>query len=108
MRAWVGGDVRTLKTSTSRKFRMVVGSKPWCARLQQLAPRGLPSFATPTGSAIYTPATSAQPTVFATQLDLKASIDGHDWFIPLWVTDIWRKSGVRRSWKMVERVLVAA
>ena len=43
--------------------------------------------------------------VFATQLDLKASIDGHDWSGRMWVTDIWRRGTVRRSWRMVERVL---
>ncbi|MFL6778678.1 MAG: hypothetical protein ACJ8E8_06520, partial [Sphingomicrobium sp.] len=28
MRAWVGGDLRTLKSLTARNFRLVVGSKP--------------------------------------------------------------------------------
>ena len=28
MRAWVGRDVKTLKALTSRRFRLVVGSKP--------------------------------------------------------------------------------
>ena len=28
MRAWASGDAKTLKALTSRKFRMVVGSKP--------------------------------------------------------------------------------
>ena len=43
-------------------------------------------------------------TVFATQLDLKASIDGHDWSGRVWVTAVWRKSGVRRKWRLVERI----
>ena len=43
--------------------------------------------------------------VFATQLDLQASIDGHDWSGRMWLTDIWKKSGIRRNWRMVERVL---
>ena len=50
------------------------------------------------------PATSAAVAVFATQLDLQASIDGHDWSGRMWVTDIWKKSGIRRNWRMVERV----
>jgi hypothetical protein len=28
MRAWIGRDSRALKALTSRKFRMVIGSKP--------------------------------------------------------------------------------
>jgi hypothetical protein len=107
MRAWVGGDVRTLKTLTSRKFRMVVGSKPSvlldASSWLQAATSSFLCHSYRFGD-LY--ARDLGPvTVFATQLDLKASIDGHDWSGPLWVTDIWRKSGVRRSWKMVERVL---
>jgi len=107
MRAWVGADARTLKALTSRKFRMVVGTKPsvlldapsWLAaattrfrchsyRFGDLYARDLGPVA-----------------VFATQLELEAEIDGHPWSGRLWVTDVWRKSGVRRQWRMVERVL---
>lgn len=42
--------------------------------------------------------------IFATQLEIEASINGHDWSGRMWVTDLWKKSGVRRSWRMVERV----
>ena len=107
MRAWASGDARTLKALTSRKFRMVVGSKPsvlldassW---LQAATTRFLchsyrfgDLYARDLGPV----------TVFATQLDLEASIDGHEWSGRMWVTAIWRKSGVRRNWRMVERVL---
>lgn len=106
MRAWVGGDVRILKSLTARNFRLVIGSKPsvlldaksW---LDAAATR-FPCRAYRFGD-IY--ARNLGPvTVFATQLDLEASIDGHDWSGRLWVTDIWKKGGVRRSWRMVERV----
>lgn len=106
MRAWVGGDVKTLKSLTARNFRLVIGSKPsvlldaksW---LDAAAIR-FPCRAYRFGE-IY--ARDLGPvTVFATQLDIEASIDGHDWSGRVWVTDIWKKSGVRRSWRMVERV----
>jgi hypothetical protein len=106
MRAWLAGDVRTLKTLTARNFRLVIGSKPsvlldaksW---LDAAAGR-FPCRAYRFGD-IY--ARDLGPvTVFATQLDLDASIDGHDWSGRVWVTDIWKKTGVRRSWRMVERV----
>lgn len=105
MRAWAGGDQRTLKSLTSRKFRMVVGSKPsvlldassW---LQAAASSFLchsyrfgDLYARDLGNVI----------VFATQLDLVASIEGHDWSGRMWVTAVWRKSGIRRNWRMVER-----
>ena len=106
MRAWVGGDVRTLKSLTARNFRLVIGSKPsvlldaksW---LDAAATR-FPCRAYRFGE-IY--ARDLGPmTIFATQLELEANIDGHDWSGRMWVTDIWKKSGVRRSWRMVERV----
>ena len=106
MRAWIGGDMRTLKELTSRKFRMVMGTKP-CAILD--AKSWLASatdsfrchsyrfgdmYAHDLGSV----------TVFATQMDIEASIDGHDWSGRVWVTTVWRKSGVRRKWRLVERI----
>jgi hypothetical protein len=107
MRAWASGDTRTLKALTSRKFRMVIGSKP-CAlldakswleaagnqyrcrsyRFGDLYARKLGSVA-----------------VFAAHLDLQATMDNQDWSGQFWVTDVWRKSAVKRSWTMVERVL---
>lgn len=107
MRAWASGDAKALKALTSRKFRMVVGSKPSVlldassflqASTGSFACHGYrfgDIYARQLGSVI----------VFATQLDLQASIDGHDWSGRMWLTDIWRKGGVRRSWRMVERVL---
>ena len=107
MRAWVGGDARTLKALTSRKFRMVVGSKPSvlldASSFLQAATGSFQCHSYRFGD-IYA-RNLGGVIVFATQLDLKASIDGHDWSGRMWVTDIWRKSGVRRSWRMVERVL---
>ena len=107
MRAWVSGDAKTLKALTSRKFRMVVGSKPSvlldASSWLQAATTSFLCHSYRFGD-IY--ARNLGPvTVFATQLDLKASIDGHDWSGRMWVTDIWRKGTVRRSWRMVERVL---
>ena len=107
MRAWVQGDAKALKALTSSKFMLLMGSKPpvildaksWleaattrylCTsyRFGDLYVRDLGGFA-----------------LFASQLELKARMDGHDWSGTLWVTDLWSKSKVRRSWRMVERVI---
>jgi hypothetical protein len=107
MRAWVSDDARALKALTARNFRMVVGSKPsaildyksWLEavtkrfkcdsyRFGDIYVRDLGPLA-----------------IFATQLEIKASMDGHDWSGRYWVTDLWRKGRVRRNWRMVERVL---
>lgn len=107
MRAWVGRDLRELKALTSRRFTMLVGAKPsvlldarsWleaagtrylCTsyRFGEVYVRDLGAIA-----------------VFATQLELQATMDGHDWSGRMWVTDLWRKSRVRRKWRMVERIV---
>ena len=107
MRAWVSDDAKTLKSLTARNFRMVVGSKPsaildyksWLEaatkrfkcdsyRFGDIYVRDLGPVA-----------------IFATQLEIKASMDGQDWSGRYWVTDLWRKGRVRRNWRMVERVI---
>ena len=43
--------------------------------------------------------------VFATQMELEASIGSHDWSGSTWVMDLWRRGKVRRQWRIVERTL---
>lgn len=106
MRAWASREARELKALTARDFMLLVGSQPavlldrrswleaaaerWrCSswRFGDLHVRRIG------GSAI-----------FASQLDLKASIDGHDWSGRLWVTDLWRKRRIG-GWRMAERLI---
>ena len=107
MRAWVARDVRVMKALTSSNFRFVIGSKPpaildarsW---LDAAATRYLCQgyrF-----GEVY--ARSLGPVaVFGTRVELQATMDGEDWSGDVWITDIWRKTRLRRSWRMVERVL---
>lgn len=107
MRAWLTADTRELKALTSRNFRMVVASKPpmildsksWLEaagkRYRCKSYRFGEIYAREIGAIA----------VFATQLELKATMDGHDWSGQFWVTDIWRKGRVRRKWRMVERIV---
>lgn len=107
MRAWVGRDTRVLKALTSSNFRLVISSKPpamldarsW---LDAAATRYLCQgyhfgevYVRDIGSAA----------VFGTRIELQATMDGEDWSGDVWVTDIWRKTKLRRSWRMIERVL---
>lgn len=107
MRAWVSGDTAALRALTSRSFRMVMGSKP-CAILDfkswiEAAPKRFQCQSYRFGD-IYVRNLGGL-IIFATQLDLNATMDGHDWSGRFWVTDLWRKGKVRRQWRMVERVL---
>lgn len=107
MRAWASGDLKELRSLTSRRFRLVMGSKPcaildftsWMAaangRFTCSAYRFGDIYVRDVGSAV----------VFASQLTIKATLDDQDWSGEFWVTDIWRKSRVRRQWRMAERIL---
>jgi hypothetical protein len=107
MRAWVTRDSRALKALTSRKFRLVMGSKPCVildakSWLQAATTRYLCTSYRFGDIYVHDLGSVA---VFATQLNAQATLDGHDWPGEVWVTDVWRKSGVRRRWRIVERVL---
>ena len=107
MRAWVQREPKDLKALTSPKFMLLMGSKPpvildaksWLEaattryicksyRFGDIYVRDIGGHA-----------------LFASQMELKATMDGHDWSGTFWVTDVWAKSRVRRSWRMVERVI---
>jgi ketosteroid isomerase-like protein len=106
MRAWVGRDLKDLKSLTGRDFILLMGSKPavildrhsfldaakerWrCSsfRFGDIQVRRVGSCA-----------------LFASQIEVKGSIDGHDWSGRMWVTDLWRKRRIG-GWKMAERIL---
>ena len=107
MRAWVAGDDRILRALTSRNFRLVMGSKPsaildsksWleaaAKRFNCTSYRFGDIYVHDVGSVA----------IFATQLEMKATMDGQDWSGRYWVTDLWRKGRVRRKWHLVQRVL---
>jgi len=107
MRAWINGDIKELKALTSRNFRLVMGSRP-AAILD--APSWLEAVNGRfhcTGyrfGDIYVRHVGAVA-VFASQMAMKATLDHKDWSGEYWVTDIWRKSRVRRKWQMVERII---
>ncbi len=107
MRAWIGRDARALKALTGRDFILLMGSKPpalldtrsWleaattrylCSsyRFGDIYVRDLGGLA-----------------LFASRLDIEATMDGHDWSGRVWVTDLWRKTKVRRRWRMIERIV---
>ena len=107
MRAWVAGDVRTLKSLTSRKFRLVMGSTA-CAILDfsswLVAAESRFLCRSYRFGDIYSRQTGSVA-IFATQLEMKATMDGEDWSGRYWVTDVWQKSRLRRGWRIVERVV---
>ena len=107
MRAWIGRDLRDLKALTARKFILLVGSKPPVildARSWLDAAGGRYRCRSYRFGDIYVREVGGLA-LFAAEVEMDASIDGRDWSGRLFVTDLWRKGKVRRSWRMVQRVV---
>lgn len=105
MRAWINDDTRTLKSLTARDFVLMIGAKPpvmldyssWVdAAGSRWACSGYRF------GAVYV-RKHGQVAIFAAEVELESRIDRLDWPGPFWITDIWRRSKVRRSWRLVER-----
>lgn len=107
MRSWVLRELPELKSLTGRGFQLVVGAKPAvmldrASWLEAATKRYLCSgyrFGD-----IYV-RDLGPVALFASQVELKATLDGEDWSGWFWVTDVWRKGRIRRRWRLVERVL---
>ena len=107
MRAWITGDAKALKALTARNFRMVIAAKPsvildYKSWVEAATTRYLCS--SYRFGDIYVRDLGAM-TIFATRLEIESTMDGHDWSGEYWITDLWRKSRLRRNWRMVERVI---
>jgi hypothetical protein len=106
MRAWVQRDARALRGLTARDFILLTGSKPPAI----LDNRSWVEAATTRWLCtsyrfgdIYVRRVGGLA-LFASQMELKATMDGDDWSGTFWVTDLWKKGRVRRGWRMVQRV----
>jgi hypothetical protein len=109
MRAWVNQDMRALKAVTARDFDLQVGAKPpemldYRSFVDAAADRW--SCSSYRFGTIYVRDHGGMA-LFAAQAELKSRLDGRDWSGTAWITDLWRKSRVRRRWRIVERVISA-
>jgi ketosteroid isomerase-like protein len=110
MRAWVNEDLKTLKSLTARDFILLTGSKPAAildrpSWLEAAANRYLCS--SYRFGDIYV-RTIGSVALFATLLEVRASMDGRDWSGSMWISDLWRKGRVRRRWKLAQRIISRA
>ena len=108
MRAWVNRDAKALKALTAKDFILLAGSKPptildrpsWI----EAAAKDRWDCSSYRFGDIYVRSVGGLA-VFAAPVELKATMDGQDWSGPLFITDLWRKGRVRRSWKLIQRVV---
>ena len=107
MRAWVNRDPKALKAMTASNFILLTGSTPpalldrpsWLEAIVKRwdcsSYRFVDVYVRSLGSVV----------LFAARLEIKATMDGKDASGTVWVADLWRKGRVRRSWKLVQRVI---
>lgn len=106
MRAWIGRDTRTLKALTSRDFMLLAGSKPPVILDARSWLEAAGSHFLCTSYRLGTPYVRdlGGVAIFASELEIEATLGREDWSGRLWVTDLWRKTRVRRNWRMLQRV----
>jgi ketosteroid isomerase-like protein len=110
MRAWVNREAKALKGLTASDFILLTASKPpmildrpsW---LDAVAKRW--DCSSYRFGDIYVRSVGSVA-LFAASLELKATLDGRDWSGTVFVTDLWRKGKVRRSWKLAQRIVSRA
>ena len=107
MRAWVQRDAKGLRGLTARNFILLMGSKPpvildaksfvdaATGRWQAISYRFGDIYVRDVGGVA----------LFASQLDLKATMDGQDWSGRYWLVDLWRKGRIRRGWRLAHRTI---
>jgi hypothetical protein len=106
MRAWINRDHKALKGITASNFILLAGSKPpeildrrsWLEAAGKRFECSSFRFAD-----VYVRDLGAVA-LFAGRIDIKAKIDGNEWSGMVWVSDLWAKTRVRRSWKLAQRI----
>jgi hypothetical protein len=107
MRAWVQRDRKTMKALAGRDFIFLLGSDKAAIldRASWLEAAGS-RFACQSyrfGS-VYIRRHGAIA-VFASDLTIEASIDGHPWRGTIWIVDLWKKTRLQRRWTLLERTV---
>ena len=110
MRAWIGRDIKVLKSLTARNFILLTATKPPMildvrSFLDAAAERY--SCNSYRFSDIYV-RDLGSTAIFASQVEMEATVAGEAWSGPLFVTDLWRKGRVRRGWRLAQRVISKA
>jgi ketosteroid isomerase-like protein len=107
MRAWVNRDIKALKGMTSKDFIFLAASTPpaildrpsWLEAVSKRYRCKSYRFDT-----IYV-RDWGRAALFASSVELTATVDGEDWSRRIWLTDLWKKGRVQRGWKLAQRVM---
>ena len=106
MRAWIGRDLKELKALTARDFIVLVGTRPAMMldyRSWIDAAGGRWDCSSYRFGDIYVRRVGPVA-LFASQVEIKSTLDGADWSGPVWVTDLWRKRRIG-GWRLAHKSL---
>ncbi|GLR46318.1 DUF4440 domain-containing protein [Sphingomonas astaxanthinifaciens] len=108
MRAWVNEERKALRNLLSRRFRMVVGaSAPVLLDRKSLLEAAGDRWRIERfrfGQSIYAREID-KIGIFAAEIELEGVIDGRDARGRWWQADIWKRGGLGRGWRLVDRQL---
>ena len=107
MRAWVQRDAKALKAVTARNFMLLMGAtKPMILDARSWIEAATTRYLCSSyrfGDIYFRDLGGVA--VFASQLDLQATLDDVDWSGSFWITDVWKKGRIRRGWRLAQRVV---
>lgn len=107
MRAWIQRDHKAMKAIAARDFIFLLGSDKAAIldRASWLEAAGTRLLCDSYRFGSVYVRRHGNTAVFATDLTIEASIDGHPWSGTIWMVDLWKKTRVRRRWNLLERTV---
>lgn len=107
MRAWIQRDRKAMKALAARDFIFLLGS-------DKATILDRPSWLEAAGARFVCESyrfgslyvrRHGTIGVFAAMMEIEARVDGEPLSGPLWIVDLWKKTGVRRRWNLLERTV---
>jgi hypothetical protein len=107
MRAWIQRDRKTMKAMAARDFIFLLGSEKAAIldRASWLEAAGTRLLCESYRFGSLYVRRHGTVGVFAAMMEIEARVDGEPLSGPLWIVDLWKKTGVRRRWHLLERTV---
>lgn len=107
MRAWIQQDRKVMKALAARSFIFLLGSEKAAIldRASWLEAAGSRFICESYRFGNVYVRRHGKIGVFASDLTIEASIDGHRWAGTIWIVDLWKRGGLRQRWNLLERTV---
>ena len=107
MRAWIARDRKAMKALAARDFIFLLGSDRAVIldRASWLEAAGTRLLCDSYRFGSLYVRRHGNIAGFAAMMDLEARVGGEALSGPLWIVDLWKRSGIRRRWLLLERTV---